>query len=175
MQIREFMTQPVVTVYEDISLEEVARTMLEHHIGGVPVVNAQGKLSGIITVSDFAAKEQGFSFSTFRAPRCLATGWEENCSNRCGMVLVPLRGSLTLAQWDTGRQVFHSAEEMVLRYATNLPGRRYRWRRYCLTPDRHCCPRRDAATEAALYGRAGPDRHRLSVGALAVPRLPITG
>ena len=40
MQIREFMTQPVVTVYEDISLEEVARTMLEHHIGGVPVVNA---------------------------------------------------------------------------------------------------------------------------------------
>jgi CBS domain-containing protein len=69
MQIRYFMTQPVVTVCEDTMLEEVARTMLEQHIGGVPVVNAQGKLSGIITVSDFAAKEQGFSFSTFRAPQ----------------------------------------------------------------------------------------------------------
>src|SRR5215510_10027788 len=79
----------------------------------------------------------------------------------CGMVLALLCSSLTLAQWHTGRQVFHSVEEMVLRYATNLPGRRYRWRHYCLTPDRHCCPRRDAATEAALYGRAGPGRHRL--------------
>jgi len=69
MQIRAFMTQPVVTVYEDASLEEVARTMLEHHIGGVPVVNAQGQISGIITVSDFAAKEQGIPFSTFRAPQ----------------------------------------------------------------------------------------------------------
>ena len=59
MQIRDFMTQSVVTVREDTTREEVARTMLEHHIGSVPVVNAQGKLSGIITVSDFAAKEQG--------------------------------------------------------------------------------------------------------------------
>jgi CBS domain-containing protein len=69
MQIREFMTQPVVTVHEDTTLEEVARTMLEQHIGGVPVVNAQGKLSGIITVSDFTAKEHGIPFSTFRAPQ----------------------------------------------------------------------------------------------------------
>src|SRR5262245_32808665 len=79
----------------------------------------------------------------------------------CGMVLAPFRGSLTLAQWDAGRQVCHRVEEMVLRYATNLPGRHYRWRRDGLTPDRHCCPRRDAATAAALYGRAGPGRHWL--------------
>ena len=78
-----------------------------------------------------------------------------------GMVLAHLRVSLTLAQWDTGRQMFQSAEVMDLRYATNIPGSRYRWRRYCFTPDRHRCPRRDAATEAALYGRAGPGRHRL--------------
>jgi CBS domain-containing protein len=69
MQIKEFMTQPVVTVHEDTTLAEIAGTMLAQHIGGMPVVNAQGKLSGIITVSDFAAKEQGFSFSTFRAPQ----------------------------------------------------------------------------------------------------------
>ena len=69
MQIREFMTQSVVTVREDTTLEEVARTMLEHHIGGVPVVNTQGKLSSIITVSDFAAKARGIPFSTFRAPQ----------------------------------------------------------------------------------------------------------
>ena len=40
MQISACMTQPVVTVHEDTTLEEVARTMLEQHIGGVPVVRA---------------------------------------------------------------------------------------------------------------------------------------
>src|SRR5262252_3584013 len=67
------------------------------------------------------------------------------CGKTCmyGIVLASLRGSLTLAQWDTGRQVFHSAQEIAFRYATNLPGRRYRWRHYCLTPDCHCCPRCD--------------------------------
>src|SRR5215468_7764942 len=85
------------------------------------------------------------------------------CGETClyVIVLAPLRGSLTLAQWDTGRRVFQSAEAMALRYATNLTGRRYCWRCYCPTPDRHCCPRRDAATEAALYSRAAPGRHRL--------------
>jgi CBS domain-containing protein len=42
---------------------------MEQHIGGVPVVNEQGKLTGIITESDFAAKEHGIPFSTFRAPQ----------------------------------------------------------------------------------------------------------
>lgn len=69
MQIGECMTQPVVTVREDTTLEEVARTMLEHRIGGVPVVNAQGRLCGIVTESDFAAHEHGVPFSTFRAPQ----------------------------------------------------------------------------------------------------------
>jgi CBS domain-containing protein len=66
MKIREIMTRPIVTVGEETTLEDVARTMLEHRIGCVPVVNAQGKLSGIITESDFMAKEQGVAFLSFR-------------------------------------------------------------------------------------------------------------
>jgi CBS domain-containing protein len=71
MKVKEFMSQPVITVRENTTLEEVARTMLSHHFGCVPVVDKQGKISGIITESDFAAKEKGFPFSTFRAPRVL--------------------------------------------------------------------------------------------------------
>ena len=56
MQNRACMTLSVVTVRQDTKLTEVARPMLQHHNGGVPVANAQGKLSGIITVSDWAAK-----------------------------------------------------------------------------------------------------------------------
>jgi CBS domain-containing protein len=71
MKAREIMLQPVVTVREDDSLEEVARTMLQHRIGCVPVVNHLGELGGIITQPDFAAKEKGIPFSTFRAPQVL--------------------------------------------------------------------------------------------------------
>jgi CBS domain-containing protein len=66
MRAQEIMTQPVVTVTEDATLEEVARVMLRHRIGGVPVVDARGRLRGIITESDFAGKEEHFPFSTFR-------------------------------------------------------------------------------------------------------------
>jgi CBS domain-containing protein len=69
MKIKEFMSQPVTVVGEDATLEEIARTMLGQNIGCVPVIDARGKISGIITESDFAAKERGIPFSTFRAPQ----------------------------------------------------------------------------------------------------------
>lgn len=71
MQVKEIMSHPVVTVAEDDSLEEVARTLLENNIGGVPVVNSAGMISGIITESDFGAKEKSIPFSTFRSAQVL--------------------------------------------------------------------------------------------------------
>lgn len=65
------MAQPVLTVPENTSLEQIAALMLQHHVGCVPVVNAGGELCGIITESDFAAREKGVPFSTFRAPQVL--------------------------------------------------------------------------------------------------------
>ena len=69
MKVGEIMTRPVITVREDTPLEEVAETMLEHRIGGVPVVSELGETVGIITESDFAAKEKCLPFSLFRAPQ----------------------------------------------------------------------------------------------------------
>ncbi|MFN0123179.1 MAG: CBS domain-containing protein [Blastocatellia bacterium] len=71
MKIREFMSQPGTVVREDTTLEEIARTLLEKNIGCVPVVDGRGKISGIVTESDFAAKEKGIPFSTFGAPQVL--------------------------------------------------------------------------------------------------------
>ena len=71
MKVKQMMSHPAVVVAEDATLEEVARTMLDHHVGCVPVVDRQGKMVGIITESDFAAKEKGLPFSTFRAPQLL--------------------------------------------------------------------------------------------------------
>ena len=69
MKVSEIMKQPVVTVHEDATLEEVAQTMLNHHVWGVPVVNERGEITGLITDADFAVKEEGFPFSRFRAPQ----------------------------------------------------------------------------------------------------------
>ena len=51
VEVGDLMTRNVVTVGPDTDLAEVARTMLERKIGGLPVLE-QGRLVGIITESD---------------------------------------------------------------------------------------------------------------------------
>jgi acetoin utilization protein AcuB len=50
-KINAVMTEKVVTVTPEITLEEAAKILLKHKIGGLPVLE-QGKLAGIITTSD---------------------------------------------------------------------------------------------------------------------------
>ncbi|MBX9603568.1 MAG: CBS domain-containing protein [Bryobacteraceae bacterium] len=69
MKARDIMTHPVRTVGEDCTLEDAARCMLAHNIGCLPVTNSDGKLAGILTESDFAAKEKGIPFSLYRFPQ----------------------------------------------------------------------------------------------------------
>jgi CBS domain-containing protein len=50
--VREIMTGDVVTITQGRSLREAARLMLQHNIGGLPVVDEEGRLVGIITKTD---------------------------------------------------------------------------------------------------------------------------
>ena len=68
---RDLMSSPVITVSETTSLAEAAQAMLDQRIGALVVVDQLGKLTGILTESDFAAKTRGVPFSTFRAPQVL--------------------------------------------------------------------------------------------------------
>lgn len=65
------MVAPVIVAGPETTLADVARLMLEHRIGCVPIVDATGGLVGIVTESDFAAKDRGIPFSTFRWPQVL--------------------------------------------------------------------------------------------------------
>jgi CBS domain-containing protein len=69
MFVRQIMLTPVITVDEDCSLEDAAKIMLDHNIGGLPVIDNQGNLCGIVTESDFVAKEKGIPFSVYRFPQ----------------------------------------------------------------------------------------------------------
>jgi CBS domain-containing protein len=52
MQARDIMTTKVVTVAPETRVEEIARLLLERRISGVPVVDADGRLVGIVTEGD---------------------------------------------------------------------------------------------------------------------------
>lgn len=51
VKVKDVMTKKVITVTEETPLEEAARIMLEHKIGGLPVLRGDD-LVGIITESD---------------------------------------------------------------------------------------------------------------------------
>jgi len=45
----DVMNTSVVTLHQDTSVEEAIRKLLEHQISGIPVVDDEGRLVGIIT------------------------------------------------------------------------------------------------------------------------------
>ncbi|MCL4869164.1 MAG: CBS domain-containing protein [Anaerolineae bacterium] len=52
LTIGELMTPNPITIKPEDTISEAARMMLKNSISGLPVVNAQGQLVGIITESD---------------------------------------------------------------------------------------------------------------------------
>ncbi len=69
MKVKEIMTASVIVVKVDQTLEQAARLMLDNNIGGIPVVDDRGKVLGIVTESDFSAKEHAIPFSRIYAPQ----------------------------------------------------------------------------------------------------------
>ena len=59
MIIRDVMTPTVVTVNQDTPLKDVARLLLDHAISGVPVVDSEGSVVGVVSEADLLVKEQG--------------------------------------------------------------------------------------------------------------------
>lgn len=52
---RDVMTRDVIVLHETETLEHAAKTLQKHHITGAPVVDAQGHLVGILSLTDVAA------------------------------------------------------------------------------------------------------------------------
>ena len=56
MQVREIMSSPAITVSPTTEIRVVARTMRENVISGVPVVDDNGTLLGMITEMELIAR-----------------------------------------------------------------------------------------------------------------------
>jgi CBS domain-containing protein len=80
---KDIMTQPAITAHEDTTLEQIAHLMLKRSIGGVPIVDAEGRICGIITESDFMEKGKCIPFSTFRAPQLFGEWFSPEDVEKC--------------------------------------------------------------------------------------------
>ena len=58
MKVREAMSPRVVTVTPDTPLADAMRTMLREHVSGLPVVDAQGALAGVLTEGDLMRRAE---------------------------------------------------------------------------------------------------------------------
>jgi len=57
MRVRDIMTTDPIRVSADTLLKQAARLMVRHHVSGLPVVDADGGLIGIVTEGDFLRQE----------------------------------------------------------------------------------------------------------------------
>jgi CBS domain-containing protein len=58
MKARDVMVSPVITVKQSCTVRDVAKTFVENGISGVPVVDDQGKLVGIVSEGDLMHRSE---------------------------------------------------------------------------------------------------------------------
>jgi CBS domain-containing protein len=58
MRAHQIMTRPVISITPETTIVDAANTMLQKHISGLPVVDATGKLVGIVSEGDFIRRSE---------------------------------------------------------------------------------------------------------------------
>lgn len=64
--VRDVMTERVITVNEDMTLGEVAKILSENRISGVPVIDSQKRVTGIVTEADIISQTEKIKTSVFK-------------------------------------------------------------------------------------------------------------
>jgi CBS domain-containing protein len=58
MRAHQIMTRAVITVTPDTKIADAANIMLQKHVSGLPVIDASGKLVGIVSEGDFIRRSE---------------------------------------------------------------------------------------------------------------------
>src|SRR5215475_10391924 len=58
MRAHQIMTRSVISVTPDTTIVEAANLMLQRHVSGLPVVDAKGKLVGVVSEGDFIRRSE---------------------------------------------------------------------------------------------------------------------
>lgn len=82
MKVSEAMTTNPVFVTLGTPLKEVAELLVEQRISGVPVLDEEGALRGIVSEADFVAKQAGAEEKRTSWASWLTGGWREEHHQR---------------------------------------------------------------------------------------------
>jgi CBS domain-containing protein len=96
MRAHQIMTRPVITVTPETTVLEAANTMLQKHISGLPVVDAAGKLVGIVSEGDFirrseigTGRKRGRFLKFILGPGKAATDFVHEHGHKVGEIMTP--------------------------------------------------------------------------------------
>lgn len=120
MNVKDVMTSDVITVRPETSLKDVAAILTERRISGVPVVDASGKVVGVVSEGDILFKERGPSERTgllawFADPYDVAEQLKLAARTAGEAMTAPAK---TIAPW---RPVSSAAAEMLDEGVNRLP------------------------------------------------------
>ncbi|MCX5844467.1 MAG: CBS domain-containing protein [Deltaproteobacteria bacterium] len=62
---KDIMTKDVITVEPETEVIHAAKLLLEHHVNGLPVVDKEGHLKGIICQSDLVVQQRKIPLPSF--------------------------------------------------------------------------------------------------------------
>lgn len=64
LKAKDFMTRDVITIRPEATVEELARLLIKHKISGVPVVDNEKNLIGIVTENDLISQNKRLHIPT---------------------------------------------------------------------------------------------------------------
>jgi len=65
VKAKDIMTRQVITVSPETEILQAARLMLDNHLSGLPVLDGEGNLKGIICQSDLLAQQKKIPLPSF--------------------------------------------------------------------------------------------------------------
>ncbi|SHI69142.1 CBS domain-containing protein [Geosporobacter subterraneus DSM 17957] len=65
MKAKDIMNRRIITVKEEMTVDETARILLENKISGVPVVDDQNQVIGIVSETDLIYREKHLHIPSF--------------------------------------------------------------------------------------------------------------
>ena len=120
MHVKDVMQTEVVTVAPEATLKEAAALLVEHRISGLPVVDADGAVVGVVSEADILYKERGDrpprgAFAWFFDPGGLADAKKLEARTVAEAMTSP---ATTIQRW---RNVADAARAMIELGINRLP------------------------------------------------------
>ena len=65
MRAQDVMRRNVIFIKKEDELDEIISVLMQNHVGGVPVIDKDNHLVGMVTEKDLVTKEKGLNISSY--------------------------------------------------------------------------------------------------------------